>query len=108
VETDECDFAEQRESQIFALYIYMEDASTRWLTCGESELCEGPHLLVQCLGEFRMIKLRRQRSRAGRCRGRTLRIDTTVVETTTHHPTDSSRLADGVRVLSRVIRRCNV
>lgn len=37
--------------------------------------------------------------------GRRLRIDGTVVETTIHHPTDSSLLADGVRVLSRVMRR---
>jgi transposase-like protein DUF772 len=37
--------------------------------------------------------------------GRKLRLDGTVVETTIHHPTDSSLLADGVRVLSRVIRR---
>jgi transposase, IS5 family len=38
-------------------------------------------------------------------RGRKLRIDGTVVQTTIHHPTDSSLLADGVRVLSRLIRR---
>jgi IS5 family transposase len=38
-------------------------------------------------------------------RGRKLRIDGTVVETTIHHPTDSSLLNDGVRVLSRTIRR---
>src|SRR6266849_9803248 len=38
-------------------------------------------------------------------KGRKLRIDGTVVETTIHHPTDSSLLTDGVRVLSRVIRR---
>ncbi len=38
-------------------------------------------------------------------RGRKLRLDGTVVETTIHHPTDSSLLADGVRVLSRVLRR---
>jgi IS5 family transposase len=37
--------------------------------------------------------------------GRKLRLDGTVVETTIHHPTDSSLLTDGVRVLSRVIRR---
>src|SRR5919199_3223865 len=36
-------------------------------------------------------------------RGRKLRIDSTVVQTTIHHPTDSSLLADGVRVLSRLI-----
>jgi transposase, IS5 family len=36
--------------------------------------------------------------------GRKLRIDGTVMETTIHHPTDSSLLTDGVRVLSRAIR----
>ena len=37
-------------------------------------------------------------------RGRKLRIDSTVVETTIHHPSDSGLLADGVRVLSRLVR----
>jgi len=36
-------------------------------------------------------------------RGRKLRIDSTVVETTIHHPSDSNLLADGVRVLSRLL-----
>lgn len=38
-------------------------------------------------------------------RGRKLRNDGTVVETNIHHPTDSSLLADGVRVLSRLVKR---
>jgi transposase, IS5 family len=38
-------------------------------------------------------------------RGRKLRIDSTVVETTIQHPSDSGLLADGVRVLSRLVRR---
>ena len=38
-------------------------------------------------------------------RGRKLRVDSTVVETPIHHPTDSSLLADGVRMLGRVVRR---
>ena len=38
-------------------------------------------------------------------RGRKLRVDSTVVETNIHHPTDSRILGDGVRVLSRVLRR---
>jgi transposase, IS5 family len=38
-------------------------------------------------------------------RGRKLRVDTTVVETPIHHPTDSGLLGDGVRVLSRLLRR---
>lgn len=37
--------------------------------------------------------------------GRKLRIDTTVVETNVHYPTDSSLLADGLRVLTRTMRK---
>lgn len=38
-------------------------------------------------------------------RGRKLRVDTTAVETNVHYPTDSAVLGDGVRVLSRLMRR---
>jgi IS5 family transposase len=38
-------------------------------------------------------------------RGRKLRTDGTVVETNIHHPSDNSLLSDGVRVLSRLVRR---
>jgi IS5 family transposase len=38
-------------------------------------------------------------------RGRKLRMDGTVVETTIHHPTDSRLLADSVRVLGRTLAR---
>ena len=38
-------------------------------------------------------------------RGRKLRVDSTVVETNLHHPTDSRLLGDGVRVISRLLRR---
>jgi transposase, IS5 family len=38
-------------------------------------------------------------------RGRKLRTDGTVVETTIHHPSDSSLLCDGVRVVSRLLGR---
>jgi IS5 family transposase len=37
--------------------------------------------------------------------GRRLRIDTTVVETNIHYPTDSSLLGDGVRVLTRTMKK---
>lgn len=37
--------------------------------------------------------------------GRKLRVDTTVVETNIHYPTDSTLLNDGVRVLTRVMKR---
>ncbi len=37
--------------------------------------------------------------------GRKMRVDTTVVETNIHYPTDASLLGDGVRVLTRTMRR---
>ena len=37
--------------------------------------------------------------------GRRMRIDTTVVENNIHYPTDSSLLGDGVRVLTRTMRK---
>jgi transposase, IS5 family len=37
--------------------------------------------------------------------GRKMRLDTTVVETNIHYPTDSSLLGDGVRVLIRAMKR---
>jgi transposase, IS5 family len=38
-------------------------------------------------------------------RGRKLRTDATVVETNIHHPTDDTLIADGVRVISWLVRR---
>jgi IS5 family transposase len=38
-------------------------------------------------------------------KGRKLRVDTTVVETNVHYPTDSSLMGDGVRVLTRVMKK---
>ena len=38
-------------------------------------------------------------------RGRKLRVDTTAVETDIHFPTDSGLVGDGVRVVSRILRR---
>jgi IS5 family transposase len=37
-------------------------------------------------------------------RGRMVRLDSTVVETHIHHPTDSSLLLDGIRVISRLLQ----
>ncbi len=37
--------------------------------------------------------------------GGKMRVDTTVVETDIHYPTDSSLLGDGVRVLTRVMKK---
>ncbi len=38
-------------------------------------------------------------------KGRKMRLDTTVVETNIHYPTDSNLLGDGVRVLIRAMKR---
>jgi transposase, IS5 family len=41
----------------------------------------------------------------GLTEGRRMRVDTTVVETNIHYPTDSSLLGDGVRVLMRTMKK---
>ena len=46
--------------------------------------------------------------RAGVTHGRRFRIDTTVVETNVHYPTDSTLLQDGVRVLTRTMQRASM
>lgn len=66
----------------------------RWATLIAPETLEEIH--------ERVVQLARERKVT---RGRKLRVDSAVVETTIHHPTDSSLLADGVRVLSRLLRR---
>lgn len=50
----------------------------------------------------RLIELAQQ---WGVVKGRLYRQDTTVCETNIHHPTDSSLLQDGVRVLQRLVRQ---
>jgi IS5 family transposase len=50
----------------------------------------------------RLVGIARQRKVV---QGRALRVDTTVVETNIHYPTDSSLLADGVRVLTREMKK---
>ena len=60
--------------------------------------CIGPATLERV--HERVIELALQRKVT---RGRKLRTDGTVVETTIHYPTDSTLLADGVRVLSRLV-----
>jgi len=72
------------------------DRSTliRWAACIQPET-------LQTINA-RVVALARER---GVTAGQKLRLDTTVVETTIHYPSDSSILADGVRVLSRLVGR---
>jgi transposase, IS5 family len=60
----------------------------------------GPEVIEQLHG--RIVKLAREHRVI---RGRCLRVDTTVVETNIHYPTDSSLLADGARILTRTMKR---
>ena len=53
----------------------------------------GPQVLKQI--HERMVKIAQAK---GVITGRRMRVDTTVVETNIHHPTDSTLLGDGVRV----------
>ena len=50
----------------------------------------------------RVVELARQQKVVQGCK---LRVDTTVVETNVHYPTDSSLLADGTRVLTRTMKK---
>jgi IS5 family transposase len=50
----------------------------------------------------RVVQLAKEQDLA---QGQKLRTDTTAVETNIHHPTDSSLLADGIRVLTRSLKR---
>ena len=67
--------------------------------------------IARALGPDVIEQLHRQvvdvAKRAGGTHGRRFRIDTTVVETNVHYPTDSSLLQDGVRVLTRTMQRAS-
>ncbi|MGH7535879.1 MAG: ISNCY family transposase [Gemmatimonadales bacterium] len=60
----------------------------------------GPEVLKGIIA--RLVAMARQRKVI---RGFRMRVDTTVVETNIHYPTDSTLLADGVRVLTRTLKR---
>ena len=69
-------------------------------TMGRWGLALGPQVLKQV--HERIVTIARD---TGVTAGRRMRVDTTVVETDIHHPTDSTLLGDGVRVLIRAMRK---
>jgi IS5 family transposase len=69
-------------------------------TMGRWGLALGPQVLKQL--HERIVKIARDKAVIA---GRRMRVDTTVVETNIHHPTDSTLLGDGVRVLTRIMRK---
>ncbi len=50
----------------------------------------------------RLVAMAQER---GAVQGRKMRVDTTVVETNIHYPTDSSLLGDGARVMTRTMKK---
>ena len=69
-------------------------------TMGRWGLALGPEVLKQI--HERLVRIAQDN---GVTTGRRMRVDTTVVETNVHHPTDSTLLGDGVRVLTRLMRK---
>jgi IS5 family transposase len=69
-------------------------------TMGRWGMALGPEVLKQV--HQRIVKIARDK---GVTAGRRMRVDTTVVETDIHHPTDSTLLGDGVRVLTRIMAK---
>jgi IS5 family transposase len=56
---------------------------------------------VRALNDALVLKLKEGKV----VRGRKLRLDTTVVESDIHHPTDTGLLNDGIRVITRVVSK---
>jgi IS5 family transposase len=69
-------------------------------TMGKWGVALGPEVVEQI--HQRIVQIARDHRVAA---GRRMRIDTTVVETNIHYPTDSNLLGDGVRVLTRTMKK---
>jgi IS5 family transposase len=69
-------------------------------TIGRWGIALGPEVIKQV--HERLVQIARDKRVTA---GRRMRVDTTVVETDIHHPTDSTLLGDGVRVLTRVMHK---
>ena len=69
-------------------------------TMGRWGVAVGPQVLRQL--HERMIKIAQDN---GIVSGTRMRVDTTVVESNVHYPTDSTLLGDGVRVLTRTMKK---
>jgi IS5 family transposase len=68
-------------------------------TLGKLGLALGPEIIERI--HQRVVAIAQEKKIV---QGRKLRVDTTVVETDIHYPTDSSLLGDGVRVLTRAMK----
>src|SRR6516165_12181534 len=69
-------------------------------TMGRWGIAIGPQVVKQI--HERIVKIAHAK---GVITGQRMRVDTTVVETNIHYPTDSTLLGDGVRVLTRTMKQ---
>jgi IS5 family transposase len=69
-------------------------------TMGKWGVAVGPEVIRQI--HDRIVSIAKEK---GLAKGTKMRVDTTVIETNIHYPTDSSLLGDGVRVLTRVMKK---
>jgi transposase, IS5 family len=69
-------------------------------TLGKLGIALGPTVIEQI--HQRIVAIAKEQKVV---RGRRMRVDTTVVEADIHYPTDASLLGDGVRVLTRAMKR---
>src|SRR5215510_13815487 len=97
---DECE-REVRGSLVYRAFCWIDgecvpDAKT---------LIRLAHLLDEAVLKDLLAQLVAQGRQRRVVQGRRLRVDTTVVETNIHDPTDATLLGDGIRVLTRTLRR---
>ncbi|MGH8631324.1 MAG: ISNCY family transposase [Burkholderiales bacterium] len=97
---------EETEREVRANVVYRE-----FVRIGAAKVPDAKTMgrLVQALGpdvvrqmHERVVGMARQKKVVP---GRKMRVDTTVVETNIHYPTDSSLLGDGARVLTRTMKK---
>jgi IS5 family transposase len=69
-------------------------------TMGKWGVAVGPETIKEI--HERIVSIAKEKEIA---QGSKMRVDTTVIETNIHYPTDSSLLGDGVRVLTRVMKK---
>jgi IS5 family transposase len=69
-------------------------------TLGKLGIALGPEVIEQI--HQRVVAIAQEKKVIS---GRRMRVDTTVVETNIHYPTDASLLGDGVRVLTRTMKQ---
>ena len=77
-----------------------DDRIPRYSTFSRAFAALGPEVTAQIHARVVAISIQ-----DGTARGRVLRTDTTAVDSNIHYPTDSALLGDGIRVMTRILKR---